>query len=72
MIANIHSTEDSYQVTGTTLQYASWAMKGQNRPEKRVIDTLQNKAWLQVDDPELLKLRLLGSINIFYFVLLSI
>jgi len=58
MIANIHSTEDSYQVTGTTLQYASWAMKGQNRPEKHIIDTLQNKAWLQVDDPELLKLRM--------------
>ena len=57
MIANIHSTEDFYQVTRNTLQYTNWGIKGQNRPEKHIIDTLQNKSWLQVDDPELLKLR---------------
>ena len=56
-IANIHCTADLYQLTSTTLEYATWAMRGQNRSEKRIINTLQNKAWLQVEDPETLKMR---------------
>eukprot|EP01036_Dinobryon_divergens_P027583 gene27583-36384_t len=57
-IANIHCTADLYQLTSTTLEYATWAMRGQNRSEKRIINTLQNKAWLQVEDPETLKMRM--------------
>eukprot|EP01035_Chromulina_nebulosa_P036182 gene36182-48715_t len=29
-IANIHCTADLYQLTSTTLEYATWAMRGQN------------------------------------------